>query len=143
MAGFMLPDPATPFGERVARHLRDDLVAWLTTVGADGTPQPNPVWFLWNGESFLIYNLADAARLAHIARNPHVSLNFAGNDVGGDIVIITGTARLAPEEGSASQNPSYVAKYQARIDASFGTPATFAARYPTAIRVMPLKLRGH
>jgi PPOX class probable F420-dependent enzyme len=143
MSAFSLPDPATPFGERVARHVRDDLVAWLTTVGADGTPQPNPVWFLWDGSAFLIYSLADAARLAHIARNPHVSLNFAGNGMGGDIVIITGTARLAPEVGPADQNPDFVAKYQVRIDASFGAPANFAARYPTAIRVTPLKLRGH
>jgi hypothetical protein len=39
----VLPDPATPFGERVARRLREEAVIWLTTMGADGTPQPNPV----------------------------------------------------------------------------------------------------
>jgi PPOX class probable F420-dependent enzyme len=64
----VLPDPSTPFGERVAQRLRDDPVIWLTTVGADGTPQPNPVWFLWDGESFLTYNRADAKRLAQIKR---------------------------------------------------------------------------
>ena len=36
-------DPSTPFGERVRRRLRDVVVVWLNTVGADGTPQPNPV----------------------------------------------------------------------------------------------------
>ena len=42
-------DTATPFGERAQRRLRDDKLAWLTTTSADGTPQPVPVWFLWDG----------------------------------------------------------------------------------------------
>ena len=142
MTTFTLPDPQTPFGERVARHLSDDLVVWLTTTGSDGTPQPNLVWFLWDGETFLVYNLAGAARLDHLARNPRISLNFAGNGRGGDIVVFTGVATFAPDEPAADQNPAYLAKYQARIAASFGTPANFAARYPTAIRITPSKLRG-
>ena len=77
------PDPATEFGARVRRRLESEQVAWLTTTAADGTPQPNPVWFLWDGATFLVYSLSDAARLSHIARNPHVSLNFDGNVVSG------------------------------------------------------------
>jgi hypothetical protein len=41
----VLPDPATTFGKRVRRRLRDEPVSWFTTVGADGTPQPNPEAF--------------------------------------------------------------------------------------------------
>jgi len=47
----VFPDPNTPFGERVQRRLATSKVIWLTTVGADGTPQPNPVWFVVDGES--------------------------------------------------------------------------------------------
>jgi PPOX class probable F420-dependent enzyme len=142
MTSFTLPSPETPFGERVARRLRDEIVVWLTTDSADGTPQPNPVWFLWDGDSFLIYSLPDAARLQHLARNPHVSLNFDGNGRGGDIVVFTGIAHLAPNEPSADQNAAYLAKYRARIDQNFGGPAAFAARYSTPIRITPLKVRG-
>jgi hypothetical protein len=46
----VLPDPATPFGARVARRLRDETVIWLTAVAADGTPQPNPVRLLTQHE---------------------------------------------------------------------------------------------
>ena len=46
----VLPDAGTPFGDRVRERLVDEQVIWLTTVGADGTPQPNPVWFLWTPE---------------------------------------------------------------------------------------------
>ena len=27
---------------------------WLTTMGSDGTPQPTPVWFLWDGDNLWI-----------------------------------------------------------------------------------------
>ncbi len=47
----VLPDPSTEFGERVARRLRDEVVAWLTLVDGSGTPQPAPVWFLWEGDT--------------------------------------------------------------------------------------------
>jgi PPOX class probable F420-dependent enzyme len=142
MASFTLPDPRTPFGARVAEHLRDDIVAWLTTVSGDGTPQPNPIWFLWDGESFLIYTLANAARLRNIARNPRVAFNFDGNRRGGDIVVITGTARLTPDEPPASQNPSYLAKYGSRIDREFHGPEAFSEEYSVPFRVTPLAIRG-
>ena len=31
-------------------------MAWMTTVGDDGTPQPNPVWFLWDEDGFLVFS---------------------------------------------------------------------------------------
>src|SRR6266581_1156609 len=51
---FQLPDPSTPFGERVARRLRDERLIWLTTVDAKGIPQPTPVWFLWDGARLIL-----------------------------------------------------------------------------------------
>ena len=47
-------DPSTEFGARVERRLPDERIIWLTTVGPDNTPQPSPVWFFWDGETFLI-----------------------------------------------------------------------------------------
>lgn len=49
MASDVLPDADSEFGQRVRARLRDEQVIWFTTVGADGTPQPNPVWFIWQG----------------------------------------------------------------------------------------------
>jgi PPOX class probable F420-dependent enzyme len=139
----VMPPENTPFGERVARRLREELIIWMTTVGADGTPQPNPVWFLWDGESFLIYSLPDAARLPHIRRNPNVSLNFDGNGKGGDIVVITGEARITTDDPPADKNPTYVEKYRERISTNFKTPEVFASRYSVTLRVTPRKVRGH
>ncbi|MFQ5612516.1 MAG: hypothetical protein ACE5H9_10325 [Anaerolineae bacterium] len=39
-------DLSTEFGLRVARRLREERIIWLTTLRADQTPQPSPVWFL-------------------------------------------------------------------------------------------------
>ena len=44
-------DTTTDFGAHVAKHLADDQVVWLTTVRANGIPEPSPVWFLWDGEA--------------------------------------------------------------------------------------------
>jgi PPOX class probable F420-dependent enzyme len=138
----ILPDPATPFGEHVARRLREEKVIWLTTTGADGTPQPAPVCFLWEGETFLIYSLADAKRLAHIERNPRVALNFDGNGSGGDIIVFTGEARRLPDEPPADQNPAFAAKYREYMDRRNQTVENYAQRYPVALRVTPGKIRG-
>jgi PPOX class probable F420-dependent enzyme len=138
----VLPDPTTPFGERVARRLRDETLIWLTTMGADGTPQPNPVWFLWDGATFLIYNQTHAKRLEHIQRNPRVSLNFDSDGEGEDIVVITGEARPAPEEPPIDHMPAYVEKYASLVAQMQLTPASFASDYSVAIRVTPTKVRG-
>jgi PPOX class probable F420-dependent enzyme len=135
--------PSTPFGERVERRLRDEHLIWLTTVGADGTPQPNPVWFLWDGETIVVYSLPDAARILHIERNARVSLNLDGNGQGGDIIVITGEARISPEDPPADQNAAYVEKYKDFITRSFQTPANFAAKYSLPIRITSDKVRGH
>ena len=49
-----LIDTRTKFGVRAERRLREDRIGWLVTVGQDGTPQPNAVWFAWDGSSLLI-----------------------------------------------------------------------------------------
>jgi len=142
VAHSVLPDPATPYGERVHRRLRDEVVLWLTTVGADGTPQPNPVWFLWEGESVLVYNRPDAHRLVHVRARPRVALNFDGNGSGGDILVITGRAELPQGEAPPNESPAYVAKYRGRMTSVSGSPEAFGKAYPVAMRVWPLGVRG-
>ena len=69
-------DFSTEFGRRVAGLLESERVIWLTTAGPDNTPQPRPVWFLWDGTSILIYSQPKTYKLIHIARIPNVSFNF-------------------------------------------------------------------
>jgi len=142
---FQLPDPSTPFGERVSRRLHEDRLIWFTTVDAKGTPQPTPVWFLWDdaNSTMLIYSRADARRLEHLQRNSRVALNFDGNGNGGDIIVITGEAQLSPSDPPADRLPVYVDKYRAFIARRYDTPEKFAEIYSVALRILPTAIRGH
>src|SRR5437667_5850435 len=133
---FQLPDPSTPFGERVARRLRDERIIWLTTVDAKGTPQPAPVWFLWDAatSTILIYSRADAKRLVHLQQNSRVALNFDGNGSGGDIIVLTGQAHPSIDDLPADNLPVYVEKYHDFIARGFTTPENFASIYSVALR---------
>ncbi|HEX9414117.1 MAG TPA: TIGR03667 family PPOX class F420-dependent oxidoreductase, partial [Ktedonobacterales bacterium] len=133
---------ATPFGARVARRLRDETVIWLTAVAADGTPQPNPVWFLWDGASFLVYCQRGAKRLEHIQRNPRVALNFDCDTQGEDIVVFTGEARLSADDPPPQRHAGYVAKYRDLIAGLDLSPEAFAAQYSEALRIAPTHVRG-
>jgi PPOX class probable F420-dependent enzyme len=118
-------------------------VVWLTTVGSDLTPQPNPVWFLWDDQSVLTYNRTDSARVAHIRGRPRVSLNFDGDGRGGDIIVITGDARHAPDEPPSHEVEAYVEKYGERMIRVSGSLQKFSQEYPVPIRIFPSRIRGH
>jgi PPOX class probable F420-dependent enzyme len=136
-------DESTEFGARVARHLRADVVVWLTTVSRSGAPLPSPVWFLWDGdESVLIYSMA-SARIRNLAANAHVSLNFDGDRHGGDIVVLSGTAVEQPDALPAYANSDYLAKYAASIERIGQTPHSFAEKYCVPLQVRITSIRGH
>ncbi len=137
-----LYDPESPFGLRVARRLDVDALAWLTTVGRDGTPQPVPVWFLRDGDEILLYSKPGTPKLANIAARPRVSLHLDGDGRGGDIVVLVGTARRT-DDPPAHEVPAYVAKYAWGIARIGLTPETFAAAYSVPVRIAVEKVRGH
>lgn len=117
------------------------MTIWLTTVGRDGTPQPNPVGFLWDGgDSLLIYSQAEARRLANIRRQPLVSLHFDSN--GGDIVVLTGTAEILDDYPAVPGNPAWLEKCGKAIDARFGSAVKFAERFSVPVRIRLTRVRG-
>lgn len=137
-------DESNDLGARVARHLRDDIVVWLTTVSPGGAAAPNPVWFLWDGLATVrVYSLPDAARARHLNANPKVTLNFGGDGRGGDIVVLSGTATMRAEDPPADDNPAYLAKYAGHISRIGMTPQTFAERYCLPVTITLTRLRGH
>jgi PPOX class probable F420-dependent enzyme len=149
----VLPDPSTPFGELVRRRLREESTVWLTTVGPSGTPQPNPVWFLWQeepggehgGGSFLIFNKNDATRLRSLTARPRVSLNFDRLPSGGGVVVFTGSVELLKDHPPADEVPEYAAKYEqlvAQIAKREKTVGQFLRDYSVATRVRPDRVRG-
>jgi PPOX class probable F420-dependent enzyme len=136
--------PAGAFGDRVRSRLRDAYAIWLTTVGDDGTPQPNPVWFIWGGDdSIVVYNRPDAHRLAHIDARPRIALNLDGNGRGGDIVVLAAIAERAPELPPPHENPDYVAKYADGMSRVSGSLEQFSADYGVPLRIAIRRIRGY
>jgi PPOX class probable F420-dependent enzyme len=136
--------PEGSFGERVVRRLGDEPVIWLTTAAADGTPQPNPVWFVWDGDDHvLVYNRPDAQRLRHVEERPNVALNLDGNGQGGDIVVLAGTARRDDSMPAPHENADYVAKYGEAMAQVSGDLEKFTAEYSVPLWIRIRRIRGH
>jgi PPOX class probable F420-dependent enzyme len=137
-------DVDTEFGARVAGHLQEETVVWLTTVSAAGAPVPSPVWFHWDGaDRVRVYSLPDTPRAKNIAANPRVTLNFAGDGRGGDIVVLKGTAGLDPGGGSALDDAAYLAKYSAGLERIGATAEMFAQKYSMVVTITVTGVRGH
>jgi len=134
-------DPSKPLHARAAERLRSEPIVWLTTVRADGQAQSSPVWFLWDGEGFLLYSQPGAQKVRNLAANPKVALHLGDDGDGGDIVTVEGTAELEPGSPRADRVEGYLAKYQAAIQALGYEPGPFARTYSTAIRVRPTRVR--
>jgi PPOX class probable F420-dependent enzyme len=139
----VLIDESTDFGARVARHLRDDVAVWLTTVTPAGSPLPRPVWFVWDGERSVAMYSRPGARVRNIEANPRVTLNFAGDGRGGDIVVLSGNATVDADAPSAARDAEYLAKYDRHITRIGMTPERFAQRYSVPVRIELTRLSGH
>jgi PPOX class probable F420-dependent enzyme len=136
-------DESTEFGARAARRLREELLAWLTTVDGKGTPQPIPVWFLWDGDrSVLIYSRPDTAKLRNIEGNPRASLHLDGNRRGGDVIVCLGTLGVS-EDPPGDRVPEYAAKYSELIERNRWSAESFAANYSVPLRLSISRIRGH
>jgi PPOX class probable F420-dependent enzyme len=135
--------PAAPIelSPRVQRHLESDVVIWLTTVGAGPKPRAVPVWFWWNGESFLIFSLP-GQKVNDIEANPNVELHLNTDRSGDFVARFDGVAEILSGHPPANRVSKYIAKYRERVRGYGWTPKGFAEQYHIAIRVTPKKLRS-
>lgn len=134
-------DAGRPEHAQADERLRREVVVWLVTVRPDGQPQATPVWFLWDGESFLIYSQAGKPKLRNIAANPQVALHLRGTETGEDVAIFEGAAELPDDAPPADQVPGYVDKYRQHIEELGYSPATFAEDYSRPVRITPTRAR--
>ncbi len=127
----------------VRRRLREEYFVWLTTVGSDLAPQPRPVWFIWQDDSFLIYSQPKAHKVHHIQLHPRVALHFnCDATADNDVLVFIGDARIDPAAPPVHKMRAYVAKYREGIAGLKSTPEEMASEYSAAIRVTPTVVRG-
>ena len=111
------------------------------TVGPRGGPAPVPVWFLWDGDSILLYSQPDTPKLRNIAANPRVALHLNDDGRGSDVVTVAGRA-AASDDPTAEHVPAYIEKYGELIAENAWTPESFAADYSVPIRIQPRRVYG-
>jgi PPOX class probable F420-dependent enzyme len=136
-------DFESAFGRAVKHQLEHQYVIWLTTIDSSLTPQPRPVWFIWQDDSFLIFSQAKAHKLRHIARHSGVALHFNTDETGDrHVMIFTGEAVSDSSVQPAHEIPAYLAKYKDGILALDSNPEEFSREYSVAIKIRPTEVRG-
>ena len=137
-------DLNTDFGRVVKEHLENEYFVWLTTVDSKGTPQPKPVWFIWEGDSFLIFSKPDAYKVGHLKSNPRAALNFNTKDKAGEehLIVFVGDASFDKDVSPAHEVSAYLEKYKSGFDDLKLTPEAFSKEYSIAIRIKPTQVRG-
>ena len=136
-------DLTSKLGRKARLYLRQEYVVWLTTVSSDLSPQPRPVWFIWDGASFLIFSQPHAHKVQHITARPQVALHFNTDETGDqDVIIFVGTATIDTTVPPAHKARAYLRKYRAGMEELGMTPEQFSRDYSVAIRVTPTTLRG-
>jgi len=135
-------DFASGFPRRASSRLRKQIMVWLTTVDGGGTPQPRPVWFHWDGSTFIIFSQPGAAKVRHVHRNPAVAINLNSDPDGGEVTVMLGVARILPSWPDGPRTDQYLRKYRAGMKALGYTGDTFKAEYSTPIEVTPTAVRG-
>lgn len=123
----------------VDKRLRSDSIIWLTTVRSDGRPHTIPVWFLWDGSTFLIFSQPDNLKIRNLRNNPNVTLALDNTDDGGDVIAAEGKAELLTEPASNLDVPAYFEKYSSDLQTMGTTPEDMAKSYSQPIRVTPAK----
>lgn len=134
-------DLTTEWGQHANERLRSNIIAWLTTVGGDGRPYTVPVWFLWDGQTILIFSQPQKQKVRNLRKNPRITLALDETKEGEDVVIVEGTAELLDDPDMSVVLPAYVEKYGEHIQNLGWTPAVMAADYSQGIRVTPTKFR--
>ena len=130
-------DTTTDAGKRAQERLKEEKIAWMTTVRSDGQPQTVPVWFLWDDGKILIYSQPNRQKLKNLSRNPHVGLNLNSDAHGGNVVRLEGTATIADDAPPSSEIPSYAEKYRESIARIGFDVESFAQAYSVPVRVTP------
>ncbi|MFL5624799.1 MAG: TIGR03667 family PPOX class F420-dependent oxidoreductase [Ktedonobacteraceae bacterium] len=134
--------PVQPKDAHVEQRLRSDHIVWFNTVRPDGRPHSVPVWFLWDGSSFLIFSRPHNQKLRNLQHSPYVVLALDDTKHGEDVTIVEGTAELLQDANLSATLPAYAEKYAPLLKQMGWTPEAMAADYSQAIRVTPTRFRA-
>ena len=124
--------------EQLKAFTEKPLLAVLSTVSPDGTPQSTPVWYEFNGEAFLVTSFADRVKVRNIRRNPSVTLVVVDTVAYGEPLTVIGTAELV-EDGAMDATLRSAIRYQGE-ELGKTSAAHMAGRPRVIIRITPRRI---
>lgn len=121
----------------IDRRLRTAHTIWLATTRGDGRPHLAPVWFLWDGSSFLIFSYPNTQKVRNLRRNPVIMLALDTADDGNDVVMIEGRAAMLDDPSVRATLPAFAEKYAGLRSSS---PDAWADRFSQPLRITPTRI---
>jgi len=119
-------------------RLKNELVIWIVTAGKDRRPHAVPVWFWWDGKTFLIYAI-EGQKARNVRENPSVELHLNADEAGNDVVRVEGRATVPRNQPPAEKVRGYMRKYGQAIKNLGMSPKQFSGDYKVPIRVRPTR----
>ena len=132
-------DLTNPENAHIDERLRTNPIIWLTTVRPDNRPHMVAVWFLWDGEKFLIFSQPNTQKLRNLRHSSHVTLALDDTRGGGDVIVIDGEAELLTDPDVNATLAAYTQKYDALLKREGMDAASMAKSYSQGIRITPAK----
>ena len=127
--------------EWAREHLETDIVAWFTTVAADGRPQSSVVSFLHDGSTIFFYSQPETPKLRNLARSTQASFHLQSDPYGDHVLIVEGVAVVDSSIPASDRHPRYRAKYAEPL-VHWGLDEAQTARdFSVPIRILPARVR--
>ncbi len=79
-------------------------VAILATINKDGTPNPQPVWYLYRDGVFYISTEGSSTKGKNIARDARISICVQQEGIPYKSVTVWGTAKVSPHDKQISRD---------------------------------------
>lgn len=133
---------ATPIPAEFEPLINDAYYAWFTSVRSDGMPQPTPVWFIREGDTFLVYAGKGTHKLNNIISNAKVALSFAVGDDAESFVVIMGEARIDNGTPAPVDNAPFLEKYRSGISDINMSLEEYNDVFNVPVRITPVHVRG-
>jgi PPOX class probable F420-dependent enzyme len=92
--------------EPFAGILHKNAYAHIATIGPDGSPQSNPVWFEWDGGCLLFSTIKSRAKYKNLKARPEVAVSILDPDEPYRCLELRGVAKIDedPVKGRAFIN---------------------------------------
>jgi hypothetical protein len=85
--------------ERLDAFLQEVHLLDIATITPGGFPHTTPVWYLWDGEHFLISTTRTRKKARNLAKNPNAGFSIAPEELSYKAVVGYGTVEMEPDAG--------------------------------------------